>query len=69
MGNKKYKTFINLVDEFNTDITRTYDSWDLITLDFEEVGYWLKVDVDTKILVTDSKDHDNPNVRCKKIFC
>lgn len=58
---KKYKTFINLVDEFNIDITRTSDSWDLIILDFEEVVDLSKVAVDTKILVANLKDHDNPN--------
>lgn len=55
---KKYKTFINLVDEFNTDITRTSDSWDLIILDFEEVVDWSKVPVDTKILVRVSEHNE-----------
>lgn len=55
---KKYKTFINLVDEFNTDITRTFDSWDLIILDFEEVVDWSKVAL--QILRTSMMQYEKP---------
>ena len=63
---KKYKTFINLVDEFNTDITRTSDSWDLIILDFEEVVDWSKVPVDTKILVANFANIDDGVIKWDK---